>query len=107
MSKFVDGDDEAKDAELQRVLDAAADALADAGYKPRIAQGMNYHESLWDNVELHLLGCSRGVAIVEDQYRAELNPNVAMEWGWMRGMGKPVLYLVEDARRTHAPTSRG
>ena len=38
---------------------------------------------------------------MEDRYRAELNPNVAMEWGWMRGIGKPVLYLVED-EFTHA-----
>ncbi len=54
-----------------------------------------YHELLWDNVELYLLGCSRGIAILEDQYKSELNPNVAMEWGWMRGMGKEVLCLVE------------
>jgi hypothetical protein len=53
--------------------------------------------SLWDNVELHLLGCSRGVAIVEDKYTKELNPNVAMEWGWMVGMGRRVLYLVEKS----------
>lgn len=26
----------------------------------------------------------------------ELNPNVAMEWGWMRAMGKRVLFLRED-----------
>ena len=37
----------------------------------------------------------RGIAIVEDKYLPELNPNVAMEWGWMRGMGRNVLYLVE------------
>jgi hypothetical protein len=42
-----------------------------------------------------LLGCKRGIAIVEDKYLPELNPNVAMEWGWMRGMGRNVLYLVE------------
>ena len=42
-----------------------------------------------------LFGCRRGIAIVESKYRQELNPNVTMEWGWMRGMGKDVLYLVE------------
>jgi hypothetical protein len=99
MSKFVDGADAVKDAELERVLDAVTDAIAAAGYKPRIAQAKSYHEWVWDNVELHLLGCRQGVAVVEDRYRAELNPNVAMEWGWMRGMGKPVLYLVENAFR--------
>jgi nucleoside 2-deoxyribosyltransferase len=48
-------------------------------------------------VELHLLGCRLGVAVVEDRYLPELNPNVAMEWGWMRAMGKPVLFLVEKS----------
>jgi hypothetical protein len=42
------------------------------------------------------LGCCRGIAIVEDRYRPELNPNVAMEWGWMKGMGKSVLFLMEE-----------
>ena len=32
---------------------------------------------------------------VEERYRPELNPNVAMEWGWMRAMGKRVLFLRE------------
>jgi len=67
------------------------------GYTPRIAKRTTYHDWLWDNVELYLLACSRGIAIVEDKYRPELNPNVAMEWGWMRAMGKPVLFLAEQS----------
>jgi hypothetical protein len=50
---------------------------------------------LWDNVVLHMLGSKRGIAIVEDKYHDEFNPNVAKEWGWMRGMRRDVLYLVE------------
>jgi hypothetical protein len=34
--------------------------------------------------------------MIEDRYRSELNPNVAMEWGWMRAMGRQVLYLRES-----------
>jgi hypothetical protein len=53
-----------------------------------------------------LFCCGRGVAIVEDKYQAEFNPNVAMEWGWMRGLGKNVLYLIEkDFRHLRADTS--
>lgn len=33
---------------------------------------------------------------MEDKYRPELNPNVAMEWGWMRAMGKKILFLLEE-----------
>jgi len=42
-----------------------------------------------------MIGSSRGVAIVQDKYTDELNPNVMMEWGWMRGMGKRVFFLLE------------
>ena len=97
MTKFPDkaqGKD--KNDQLDRVLKAISDAVLACSCKPRIAQfPQNYHPGLWDNVELHLLGCKRGVAIVEDRYSPELNPNVMMEWGWMRGMGKRVFFLRE------------
>jgi len=95
MSKFPGGGTPA-DTELEHLLTVVADAITQAGFCPRVARGPSrYHDSIWDNVELHLLGCRQGVAIVEDRYLDELNPNVTMEWGWMRGMGKPVLFLVE------------
>jgi hypothetical protein len=79
------------------VLDATAASVRAGGFIPRVARGpRRYHSALWDNVELHLLGCRQGVAIVEDKHTDELNPNVSMEWGWMRGMGKSVLFLVEE-----------
>lgn len=96
MSKFPNRD-EAVDKELEHVLGVVSNAIAAAGFVPRIARGPSrYHQGLWDNVELHLLGCKQGIAIVEDRYLDELNPNVTMEWGWMRGMGKAVLFLIED-----------
>ncbi len=55
-----------------------------------------YTRWLFGNVELFLLGCARGIAIVEDKYIPELNPNVAIEWGWMTAMGRDVLYLREE-----------
>jgi hypothetical protein len=97
MTKFPDAGAGDRGAELQRVIDTVERAISDAGFIPRIAQfPHNYHPGLWDNVELYLLGCRQGVAIVEDRYLPELNPNVAMEWGWMRGMGKRVLFLHEQ-----------
>lgn len=84
------------DTQLQGVIDMVCAAVRLCNYVPRIASERRYHALLWDNVELYLLGCKRAVAIVEDKYRPELNPNVAMEWGWMRGMGRDVLYLIEE-----------
>ena len=96
MTKFPDQKDPAKaDLQLGAVIQAVRDAVQSCGYVARVASDNLYHPLLWDNVELYLLGCQRGIAIVEDKYLPELNPNVAMEWGWMRGMGRNVLYLVE------------
>jgi hypothetical protein len=82
--------------ELQAVIDAVVAGISKRHYKPRVANTAVLHRWLWDNVELYLLGCARGVAIVEDKYAAELNPNVAMEWGWMIGMLRDVLFLREE-----------
>lgn len=96
MTKFPDPKKPAiVDAQLGAVIQAVRDAVQGCGYVARLANDTEYHNMLWDNVELYLLGCRRGIAIVEDKYLPELNPNVAMEWGWMRGMGRNVLYLVE------------
>lgn len=94
MTKYPEGNGEI-DASLKRVIDAVAQSISACGFYPRLASDYDYHSLLWDNVELYLLGSCRAVAIVEDRYKPELNPNVAMEWGWMRGMGKDTLFLVE------------
>jgi hypothetical protein len=94
MTKFPDGDSD-KDRALGAIIEAVKAGIKAAKMTPRIAT-FGYHDMLWPNVELFLLGCARGVAIVEDQYRQELNPNVALEWGWMKGMGKRVFFLMEE-----------
>ena len=97
MTKFPEGITPL-DEELKRVITAVQKAVRDCGYTPRIAfSDKKYQPGLWDNVEVYLFGCQKGIAIVESKYKHELNPNVTMEWGWMRGMGKDVLYLVEDS----------
>jgi len=96
MTKYPSDQDTDKPArELQAVIDCVVKGIRDRGYKPRIAAEKIHHRWLWDNVELYLFGCARGVAIVEDKYLPELNPNVAMEWGWMAGMGREVMFLRE------------
>ena len=94
MTKFPEANGEL-DKKLKDLIDLVFSGLSQRGLIPRLASGARFHEWLWDEVELHLLGCATGIAIVEDRYRPELNPNVAMEWGWMRAMGKRVLFLRE------------
>lgn len=94
MTKFpVPGDEQAD--RLQAVIDLTRQAIVARGYQALLAADQQFHAWIWSNVEIFLLGCARGVAIVEDRYLPELNPNVAMEWGWMRGMGRDVLFLRE------------
>lgn len=58
--------------------------------------------SLWDNVCTYMQCCSRGIAVLEDIIVEEFNPNVALEYGFMRGLGKPVLLLKERRFRPRA-----
>jgi nucleoside 2-deoxyribosyltransferase len=79
------------------VINTVKDAVKAKAYHPLLAAETKLHPNLWENVECQMLACPRGIAIVEDRFNPKLNPNVAMESGWMRAMKKPVLYLVEKA----------
>jgi len=94
MTKFPEGNTKKANG-LRRVINTVTRSIKAAGFVPRIASERMYFDDVWSNVELYLLGCRYGVGIVEAHYKPELNPNVAMEWGWMRGLGKDVLFLVE------------
>jgi hypothetical protein len=94
MTKFPDGRSP-RDAQLKVVISEVKQSIKLAGFTPRIARH-EYHDWLWHNVELYLLGCARGVAIIEDRCRSEFNPNVAFEWGWMKGMARRVYFLAEE-----------
>ena len=96
MTKFP-GNDSLPDAQLTKVIKAVQGAVVSAGFVPHLASDKTFNPMLWKNVELYLLACSRGIAIVESKHTPELNPNVTMEWGWMRGMDRPVLFLVEQS----------
>jgi hypothetical protein len=98
MTKFPDPNDARLEGQqLRNVIDIVQNAVNARGYTPRIAWERAYTRWLFANVELFLFGCARGIALVEDKYLPELNPNVAIEWGWMTGMGRDVLYLREQA----------
>lgn len=92
---------------LTEIIEHVVTSLRDNGYHPRIASEKRppYHQGLWDNVEAYLFCCRSGVAIVENKCQNEFNPNVAMEWGWLRAMNKKVLYLIEEDFKHIADTA--
>jgi hypothetical protein len=80
-----------------KVIEALESALRDAGLNPLRADGKNYlkDRNLWHNVCVYMLCCGSGVAVLENQARREFNPNVALEYGFMRALDKRVLLLAE------------
>lgn len=77
-------------------------ALSAHGLNPLRADDKMYmrDRNLWNNVCVYMLGCSKGVAILEDRAANEFNPNVAIEYGFMRAMNRPTLLLADIAFRS-------
>ena len=49
-----------------------------------------------------MIGCKYGIALLEDIIADEFNPNVALEYGFMRALGKPTLLLKERRFKARA-----
>lgn len=58
--------------------------------------------NLWDNVCTYMFCCKYGIAILENILADEFNPNVALEYGFMRALGKPTLLLKEKRFKPRA-----
>jgi len=54
------------------------------------ADERKYHDQLWENVCVYMLGCRFGIAVLEDRVASELNPNIALEYGFMRALDRRV-----------------
>lgn len=52
---------------------------------------------LWDNLQIYLNGCNYGIAVLENVYLDEMNPNVALEYGYMLAQRKQILLLKEKS----------
>ena len=59
----------------------------------RRADQKHYHDQLWENICVYIIGSKYGIAILEDEVAAELNPNVALEYGFMKALDHPVALL--------------
>lgn len=88
---------------LQAIHKILCSSLSRMGLKPLRADDKSYHHELWSNVCTYMIGCSKAVVIFEDIELREFNPNVALEFGFMRALNKPCLILKE--RRLPKPPS--
>lgn len=71
--------------------------------------GRKPFDTLWDNIVLNMLGCKYGISIyvsdkaidrMTDELRFFENPNVALEYGFMKSRAKKVLILKDISAKT-------
>ena len=98
MMKFQNGDSE-KNEKLQNLYDTIQLELIKYRLDAVRADEKNYSmtDYIWDNLKVYLNGCNYGMAILENLYSDEINPNVAMEYGYMLAKDKKVLLLKEKS----------
>lgn len=80
----------------EKIHQAVESTLVDHGLVPLRAGHKAVATDLWWNVVTYILGCSYGIAVFEPTERAHLNPNVAIEAGFMMALDKPVLLLANS-----------
>lgn len=92
MMKFPDADT-MKDTHcelLADIWDTVSVTLAAHGLKARRADKKAYHDQMWENICIYMLGSKYGIAVLEDRVARELNPNVALEYGFMKALNRRV-----------------
>lgn len=96
MMKFPDGLDEAHAKLVNRIFEVIDSALRAYGLVARRADLRQYEPDLWNNLCVYMLSCQYGLAVLEDHGANEMNPNVALEYGFMRALNKEVGLLREE-----------
>ena len=84
-------------------LGSVAQAIRDAGHEAGInvvrADDKEYAPELWDNVAVYMHGCVAGIAVFEEINERQINPNIALECGFLMCQHKPVLLLKDKAMK--------
>jgi len=82
---------------FKEIHDSIKQALANFGLAALRADDKVYpqDDDLWTNVCVYMMGCRYGVFVFEDIDEREFNPNVPLEYGFMRAANRRVLLLKE------------
>jgi hypothetical protein len=81
--------------QLKQVHEAIKNALSAEGFNVLRADDNIYSENVFTNIEAYLHGCRFAVSVFERMANDQHNANVALEIGYMLGMGKDVCLLKE------------
>ena len=82
------------------ILEAIRATLAKYAIEALRADDRQYHDDLFPNVQTYIHGCSFGIAVFERLETDDFNPNVSLEVGYMRALGKSVCLLKDRTLRT-------
>jgi hypothetical protein len=82
---------------LDAIFKTIRDELSRYGLNARRANDKTYAagRQLWDNLCVYMLGCKYGLAVLEDRSGEDFNPNVALEYGFMRALGRDAVLVKE------------
>jgi hypothetical protein len=88
---------------LNDIWRVISDTLSKRDIKARRADLDTYYDQVWENVCVHMFGSKYGMAILEDRVANELNPNVTLEYGFMKALNRTVgLFRAQDFRHDRA-----
>lgn len=82
------------------IIDSLKSCLSRYGITAFRADDREYHDDLFGNVLTYLYGCSFGIAVFERLEADDFNPNVSLEVGYMKAIGKPVCLLKDKTLKT-------
>jgi hypothetical protein len=85
---------------LTDIWETVGHELKKHGLTGRRADERAYEDQLWENICVYMLSSRYGIAILEDRAANELNPNVMLEYGFMRAMNRRVA-LLRDVNFKH------
>ncbi len=87
-----------EDPHYHQIFGVLRQALAEHGLRALRVDQKGYvdDDDLWDNIAVYMMGCKYGIAVFEDFDDRDFNPNVAIEYGFMRALNKRVLTLKEQ-----------
>jgi len=85
---------------LTDIWEVLSQVLSSYALTARRADKKTYHDQLWENICVYMLGSRYGIAILEDRVAEELNPNVALEYGFMKSLNRQVA-LFRDVQFRH------
>ncbi|MGR3179662.1 MAG: hypothetical protein ACUZ8E_16595 [Candidatus Anammoxibacter sp.] len=83
-----------------KIVDSIRESLTKYGITAHRADDKEYHDDLFGNVLTYLHGCSFGIAVFERLEADDFNPNVSLEVGYIRALGKSVCLLKDKTLTT-------